>query len=158
VSSARKHVGDEDQDSGGSVNLAGDFRRRSLPCAGEISRSPANLAPSRRRTRRRSLAWPAPEKETGNRRGNRQDRDRRASLPRVGVPPPLAHSARRRCSLVGAEAEKSGRRRGDRGGGGEIGAEAGRSGRRRGNRGGGALECAQVRAGRVAPPLVGTLI
>jgi hypothetical protein len=129
VSSARKHVGDEDQDSGGSVNLAGDFRRRSLPCAGEISRSPANLAPSRRRTRRRSLAWPAPEKETGNRRGNRQDRDRRASLPRVGVPPPLARSARRRCSLVGVGAGKSGKSRGKRGGGGAVGAEAGRSGR-----------------------------
>jgi hypothetical protein len=38
VSSARKtrtrpkHVGDEEQDSGDSLNLAADFRRCSLPC------------------------------------------------------------------------------------------------------------------------------
>jgi hypothetical protein len=92
-------------------------RRASLPPAG-VPAAARSLGPRRRRRRR-------------------IDRDRRASLPRVGVPPPLAHSARRRCSLLGAEAEKSGRRRGGRGGGGEIGAEGGRSGRRRGGRGGG---------------------
>jgi hypothetical protein len=69
---------------------------------------------------------------------------RRASLLRVGLPPPLAHSARRRGSLVGVDAV--------------VGVEAGKSGRRRGGRGGHALECGQVRAGRVVPPPVGTLI
>jgi hypothetical protein len=147
VSLARNHVGDEDQDSGGSVNITGDFRRRSLPCADENYAEPACLAPSRRHTRRRSLAWPAPEKETGNPRVNRQgpagltpSRRRTAAARSLGPPEVLA----------------------GRGGGREIGAEARKTGQRRGGRGGGgaveALECGQVRAGRVATRPVRTLI
>jgi hypothetical protein len=127
---------------GGSLNLAADFRRHSLPCT-----TPEKFFQNRRTSLPRA-GVPATARSLGPRRRRRQvgaeiDGDP-AGLAPSHWPTATARSAHRRGSLVGMDVV--------------VGVEAGKSERRRGGQGGHALECGQVRAARVVPPPVGTLI
>jgi hypothetical protein len=144
VSSTRKtrtrsnHVGDEEQDSGGSLNLAADFRRRSLPCT-----TPEKFFQIRRTSLPRA-GVPAAARALRPRRRRRQVGGEIDGDP-AGLAPSRRPTAAARS--LGPPEVLAGR-----GGGGEIGPEPGKMGRWRVCRGAGRafreLECGQVRAGR----------
>jgi hypothetical protein len=95
------HVGNEERDSGGSLTLAGDFRRRSLPCT-----TPENLS---------GPGVPAAARSLGPCRRRRQVGGRNRWGP--GGPRSLAPAYRRRSlDRPAGGARWSGWRRGSRGG------------------------------------------
>jgi hypothetical protein len=126
VSSARKtrtwpkHVGDEEQDSGGSLNLAADFHRRSLPC------TTSEKFFQNRRTSLPRAGVPTAARSLGPRRRRRQVGGEIDGDP-AGLAPSRRPTATAR-SLSPPEGLAGQGGCGGRGGGVEIGEEAGWSG------------------------------